>query len=73
MQTFPVAEGLQSVGQVGGARAYLPSTVLTSDGSKGELVRVLQTVPIAAGLDGLARVTMTGGVGGVCWVVAIGV
>lgn len=35
--------------------------------TKGELLGVLQTVPIAAGLDGLARVTMTLGVGG-CWV-----
>lgn len=40
--------------------------------TNGELVGVLQTVPIAAGLDGLARVTMTLGVGGWWWVVMIG-
>lgn len=35
LQTVPIAAGQQShSGQAGGAQAYLPSTVLTSDGDK---------------------------------------
>lgn len=44
-----------SLGTAGGAWAYLLSAVLTSDGDKAGATGVLQTVPIAAGLDGLAR------------------
>lgn len=61
LQTVPIAAGQQShSGRRGGAWAYLPSAVLTSDGDKAGATGVLQTVPIAAGLDGLARATVLG-------------